>query len=63
MTFNTNSHDIVVMCNQAVGERQTVLVPDNFRQIPIPDCWMSEIMNPQMQDNKTGDSEFFSWFM
>ena len=57
--FNVCVYDFVVMHNQAVGDRQTVLVPMNIRHIPITRLLDEKDGGEStMQVYKAGDNEF-----
>ena len=60
MTFTNNSRDIVVMHNQIVGERQSVLVPNNFRQNSCTRLFDVRDDESTMQVYKPSDSEFLT---
>lgn len=51
-------HDFVVMHNQAVGDRQTVLIPLSMRHIPITNLLDQRDGESMMRYYKAGDNEF-----
>ena len=51
-------HDFVVMHNQAVGDRQTILIPLSMRHIPITNLLDQRDCESMMRQYKAGDNEF-----